>query len=103
MDPSVPLELGFTEDEVRDITFYEPVGCKKCRLGYRGRTAIHEALYFSKEIRQMIYKASQDIDEDALRQQATSDGMLSLRASGRERIKEGVTTLEEIAFATAGD
>ena len=103
MDPSIPLELGFTEDAVRDITFYEPVGCKKCRLGYRGRTAIHEALYFSKEIRQMIYKASQDIDEDALRQQATSDGMLSLRASGRERIKEGVTTLEEIAFATAGD
>jgi len=97
------LSLGFTPEEIEQTTFYEPVGCKNCRLGYRGRIAIHEALYFSKEIRRMVFRASKEIDEEALRQAAIAEGMLTLRASGRERIKEGLTTLEEIAFATAED
>jgi len=103
LDPRIPLDLGFTEEEVRETTFYEPVGCKKCRLGYKGRIAIHEAFYFTKEIRQIVYRASTEIDENALREQAISEGMLTLRASGRERLKKGLTTLEEIAFATAED
>jgi len=103
LDPKIPLSLGFTPEEIEQTTFYEPVGCKNCRLGYRGRIAIHEALYFSKEIRRMVFRASKEIDEEALRQAAIAEGMLTLRASGRERIKEGLTTLEEIAFATAED
>ncbi|MBN1593377.1 MAG: type II/IV secretion system protein [Candidatus Coatesbacteria bacterium] len=103
LDHAAPLELGFTEEEIQQTTFYEPVGCKKCRLGYRGRIAIHEAFYFTKAIRQLVYQSSKDIDEDALRTQAIKDGMLTLRASGRERIRKGLTTLEEIAFATAED
>ncbi len=103
LDPKIPLDLGFTEQEVEATTFYEPVGCKKCRLGYKGRIAIHEAFYFTREVRQLIYQASTEIDEDGLRAQAVSDGMLTLRASGRERIKKGLTTVEAIAFATADD
>jgi len=103
LDPRIPLSLGFTEEEVEQTTFYEPVGCSKCRLGYKGRVAIHEAFYFSKEIRRMIYHASTEIDEDGLREQAVSEGMLTLRASGRERIKEGVATIEEVRFATAAE
>jgi len=103
LDPKIPLDLGFTEKEIEETTFYESVGCKNCRLGYRGRIAIHEAFYFTKEVRRLVYQASQEIDEEALRNQALADGMLTLRASGRERIKRGETTLEEIAFATAAD
>ncbi|MBN2208196.1 MAG: type II/IV secretion system protein [Candidatus Coatesbacteria bacterium] len=103
LDPRIPLDLGFTEEEAKETTFYEPVGCKKCRLGYKGRIAIHEAFYFTKEIRQIVYRASTEIDENALREQAIKEGMLTLRASGRERLKKGLTTLEEIAFATAED
>ncbi|MDZ7261546.1 MAG: GspE/PulE family protein [candidate division KSB1 bacterium] len=100
INPLLPLNLGFTLDEVESTTFYEPVGCDKCYGGYRGRTAIVEALTMTREIRNLILQASGEIDEEAIRQTAILDGMLTLRASGRQRIKEGVTTFEEVAAAT---
>ena len=59
-----------------------------------------EALYFSKEIRQLIIKAGDEIDEEAIREEATRSGMLTLRASGKERIKNGLTTCKEVIAAT---
>jgi type IV pilus assembly protein PilB len=103
LDPAIPLSLGFTEEEIKNTVFYEAVGCDQCHGGYKGRVAIHEALYFSKEIRRLIFKTGKDIDEEAIREQAISEGMLTLRAAGRERIKQGLTTLEEVAHATAED
>lgn len=102
-DIEAALRLGFTEREIEETTFYEAVGCDKCRNGYKGRIAIMEALYFSKEIRRMIVAAGEQIDEEAVRTQAIKEGMLTLRASGRERIKEGVTTIEEVAAVTVED
>lgn len=99
----VPLSLGFSEAEIEQTTFYKPVGCDKCNGGYKGRCAIHEALFFTKEIRRIILESGQEVNEDAVRTEAVKNGMLVLRASGRERIKEGLTTCEEIAFATADE
>ncbi len=102
--PEVAKGLGFTDDEIETTTFYKPVGCEKCSgSGYKGRSAIHEALFFSKEIKQMILDAGGDIDEGAIKDMATSQGMLTLRGSGRERIKEGVTSIEEIIASTIED
>jgi len=95
--------LGFTEDEIDHTTFYRAKGCDRCTHGYKGRVAIMEALYFDKEIKDIILKSGNEIDEDGIRQQAISNGMLSLRSSGRERIKEGITTMEEIAAITLDD
>lgn len=95
--------IGFTEQEVAENTFYKAVGCDKCMNGYKGRSAIMEALYFDKEIRKMILESGSDIDEVAIKDYAISQGMLSLRASGRERIKNGVTSIEEIAAITIED
>jgi len=103
LDPAIPLSLGFTEEEIKNTVFYEAVGCDQCHGGYKGRIAIHEALYFTKEIRRLIFKTGRDIDEEAIREQAIKDGMLTLRAAGRERIKQGLTTLEEVAHATTED
>lgn len=103
LDPAIPLSLGFTEHELDDLTFYEAVGCSKCHGGYKGRVAIHETLFFTKEIRNLIFKSGKEIDEEKIRQQAIMDGMTTLRAAGRERIKQGITTLEEIAQATTED
>lgn len=103
LDPTVPLSLGFTEEEISNTTFYEPVGCEACHGGFKGRAAIHEALYFTKEIRQLIFTAGSEIDEEALRKQATKDGMLTLRAAARERVKEGIAPLSEVAAATTED
>ncbi len=103
LDPEVPLSLGFTKEEIKNTVFYKAVGCEHCNNGYKGRGAIHEALLFTKEIRRIILESGGDVDEDAIRNEAIKNGMLTLRASGRERIKEKLTTCEEIAFATAED
>ncbi|NBC03831.1 MAG: type II/IV secretion system protein, partial [Bacteroidetes bacterium] len=95
--------LGFNEDEIDEITFYKPVGCEKCNQGYDGRIAIMEALYFDDEIKKMIFDAGDEIDEDALRKYAIKNGMLTLRASGRKRIKNGITTIEEVMAITLED
>lgn len=96
--------VGFTEKEYEETTFYRAVGCDDCGgNGYSGRTAIMEALYFDKEIRKMILESGEEIDEVAIKEYAMGQGMLSLRGSGRERIKNGVTTIEEIAAITIED
>lgn len=95
--------IGFTEQEIENTTFYKPAGCEKCINGYRGRMAIMEALYFDKEIRKMILESGQEIDEVQIKDYAVSQGMLTLRASGRERIKSGLTSIEEVAAITIGD
>lgn len=103
IDRDMYLSFGFREDELENPVFYEAVGCSKCSGGYKGRAAIHEALYFTKNIRVMIAKAGKEVDEEQIREQAIKDGMWTLRRSGIERIKSGVTTLEEIAASTTDD
>lgn len=102
--PEIPRGLGFTDEEIEETTFYKPVGCDKCSgSGYKGRSAIHEALYFSKEIKQLVLDSGGDIDENSIKELAMKQGMLTLRGSGRERIKEGVTSIEEIIAITIED
>ncbi len=102
--PEMLRGIGFSEEEINSNTFYEPVGCDKCNnLGYKGRAAIHEALYFSKDIRRAILDSGGDIDEETIKTMAIKNGMLTLRASGRERIKEGITSLEEVIAITLDD
>lgn len=103
MDDSEKAELikfGFSEEDVHSHTFYKAVGCEKCNGGYKGRAAIHEALFFTKEIKNIILNAGEKVDENAVRDQAAKDGMWTLRRSGMERMKEGATTLEEVVANT---
>ncbi|KPP96084.1 MAG: type IV pilus assembly protein PilB [Bacteroidetes bacterium HLUCCA01] len=103
IDPELPRSVGFTDAEIAHTTFYGAVGCDKCNKGYKGRVAIHEALFFDKNIKSIIFASGDDIDEDQIREQAIKNGMLTMRASGRERIKEGSTTIEEIIAITIED
>jgi type IV pilus assembly protein PilB len=103
IDRDMYLKFGFTEEDLESRTIFEAVGCEKCNGGYKGRAAIHEALYFTKEIRHLIIKSGSDVDEESIRKQAMKDGMWTLRRAGIERVKDGVTTLEEIASATTDD
>ncbi len=97
------LKFGFTEEDMNTHTFYEAVGCEKCNGGYKGRAAIHEALFFSKAIKNIILEAGERVDENKIRDQAAKDGMWTLRRSGMERMKEGITTLEEVIATTVED
>jgi type IV pilus assembly protein PilB len=97
------LQLGLTLEELESGKIYEPVGCRKCHNGYKGRINVAEALYFYPEIRQEIVKSVNDIDEDRIRKIAEKHGMLSMRDSGVERMREGLTDLTEVLFVTSED
>jgi len=103
LDVDTYVKFGFTEENLRNHTIYEAAGCDKCSGGYKGRAAIHEALFFSKEIRRLIMQSGEEVNEELIRNQAIKDGMWTLRRSGIERVMEGVATLEEIAAATTED
>jgi len=95
--------IGLTDKEIKSSTFYRAIGCNNCLGGYKGRTAIHEALYFTKDIRKIILEAEGLVDEERLRQTAIAQGMKTLRQAALRLLKEGVTSLEEIASATVED
>ena len=103
-DKEIAIAAGMSKKDVESTTFYEAVGCPACSYtGYKGRMAIHEALYFSREIRKLIVKSGTDIDEETIREQARKEGMLTLRESGFLRVKAGLTTLEEVISSTTED
>jgi len=91
--------MGFTAKEIKDTKFYTASSntfCEDCLgVGYKGRRAIAEAMYFSREIRRIIVGSKEMVDEDKLRKQAVQEGMKSLTDSAREVIKNGETTAEE--------
>ena len=94
------IALGFDEKELKEITLYKPVGCEKCNKGYSGRIGIFEALPFTNNIRKIILNASNELDEDAVRESAIQDGMLTLRQAAMQQARMGKTSLDEIVAVT---
>jgi type IV pilus assembly protein PilB len=98
------LKLGLTQEDLDSGKIYQAgPGCKKCHNGYKGRVNICEALYFSPEVRKAVAESGTEIDEDNIRNVAESQGMLSLLESGLDRIRNGLSTIEEIEYATSED
>jgi len=102
-DVSLLRKLGMREEEISSTKFYQPIGCSECLKGYKGRMAVHEALYFTKEIRQLILDAGSSVNEEAVRQLALKNGMRTLRMNALELLRRGMTTVEEVASVTADD
>jgi type IV pilus assembly protein PilB len=103
-DEALMETAGLNISEWRDHKLYMATGCDECGgSGYKGRMAIHEALYFTKEIRQLIVRSGADVDEEKLRIQAKKDGSINLRESGLDKVKLGLTTIEEVLSATTDD
>jgi len=101
-DEVLMTAAGLNIAEWRNYTIYQAAGCDECNgTGYKGRLAIHEALYFTKELRQLIVKSGADIDEESLRLQAKKDGTLNLREAGLEKVKMGLTSIEEVLAQTS--
>jgi len=103
LDDHLLARLGFTQEEADTYTFYRPIGCPSCVGGYKGRTAIHETLYITPEIRNMIFDSTQKIDVEEIRSAGIAQGMRSLRTSALELVKKGTTTVEEVIAMTAND
>ena len=96
--------VGINPEEWKQYETYRAVGCDECGgTGFKGRMAIHEAFYFSKEIRHLIVKSGEEVNEELLKTQAKKDGTLNLRESGLEKVKLGMTSIEEVISSTTED
>ena len=92
--------LGTEFETLREIPFMKGTGCETCTgTGYKGRAGLYEVMALSPELRRMILRNASVTD---IRDQAVTDGMLTLRMDGMVKIKRGVTTLEEVVKETAG-
>jgi type IV pilus assembly protein PilB len=104
MDEGLMTAAGMDMNQWRNVTIYKAHGCDKCSgSGYKGRMAIHESLYFTKEIRQLIVRSGVEVDEEKIRIQAKKDGTLNLRESGLEKVKLGLTSIEEVLSGTTDE
>ena len=95
----VMLEAGFKQEEIGTFTLYKALdkGCPNCTNGYRGRAGIFQVMPISEEIKAMIMEGCTEND---IHDSAHKDGVLDLRGSGLLKVKEGLTSLEEIERVT---
>ncbi len=91
------IELGYSETDAKDMKPYQAVGCSQCTNGYRGRIGLFEVMPMSKKLGQMIMSGGTSLD---ILKQAQIEGMLSVYQAGLEKMKEGVTTIEEVNRVT---
>ena len=92
-------DLGVSPREVEGISFFKGRGCQDCNnTGYRGRVGLYEVMLITPEIREMVLKGS---SSDGIRIQAVDQGMKTLRMDAVDKIKQGVTTVEEMVRETA--
>ncbi|MBW1778229.1 MAG: type IV-A pilus assembly ATPase PilB [Deltaproteobacteria bacterium] len=90
--------LGFSASEIPELTIYRPRGCPECNsTGYKGRVGLYELMEVTDEVEKAI---NANISEDQLRKVAIREGMTTLRDAGLEKIRQGVTSVEEVAKKT---
>ena len=93
------MEAGYSEEEVGTFTVYGPKGCDKCNNGYKGRVGIYEVVKITDAISRIIMEDGNSIEiGDAARKEGFND----LRKSGLLKVKQGVTSLEEVNRVTTG-
>ena len=92
------LEAGFKEHEVDGSwTPYRPVGCSMCTNGYKGRVGIYQVMPITDEIQRIVLR---DGNAPEIAAQAELEGVRSLRQSGLQKVKMGMTSLEEVLGCT---
>lgn len=97
--PQVLLDAGFTEADI-DGSWkpYHPVGCERCNgSGYKGRCGIYQVMPISEAMQQIILAHGTALQ---IAEQARKEGVLSLRDAGLQKVKQGITSLEEVLATT---
>ncbi|MGZ8227202.1 MAG: type IV-A pilus assembly ATPase PilB [Methylococcaceae bacterium] len=94
---NILLSAGFKEAELKDLTVFRPVGCEHCMNGYKGRVGIYQVMTLSEKMRTLILEGGNALQLTAL---AAMEGINDLRASGLNKIRQGITSLEEIDRVT---
>ncbi|MDY6951312.1 MAG: ATPase, T2SS/T4P/T4SS family, partial [Thermodesulfobacteriota bacterium] len=98
VDPDELESVGFSREDIPGLSIYGPQGCQKCMgTGYRGRIGLYELMEVTDEVGKTIAAGA---SEDQLRRIAIEEGMVTLREAGLEKIRQGVTSLEEVVMRT---
>jgi len=87
------LDAGFKQEELANLKIYSPVGCDHCNDGYKGRVGIYQVMPISEKMRALILRGGNAMEMAEL---SKSEGINDLRASGLDKIRQGITSLEEI-------
>jgi type IV pilus assembly protein PilB len=96
--PAALVQAGFSEHESRTLKLFRGRGCERCsNTGYKGRVGLYEVLEIEDELREMILSGGSAFE---LRQKAVQLGMMTLRGSGLQKIRDGMSTLEEVVRET---
>jgi type IV pilus assembly protein PilB len=93
----VLLSAGFKADELKNIKIFSPVGCDYCTNGYKGRVGIYQVMTLSERMRSLILEGGNAMQ---LAEQAKTEGINDLRQSGLNKVRQGITSLEEIDRVT---
>ncbi len=92
------LDAGYKAEELDGTwTPYKPVGCSACNNGYKGRVGIYQVMPISEEIQRIILRGGSALD---IAKQASAEGVRTLRESGLLKVKQGVTSLDEVLSVT---
>ena len=92
------LDAGFKPDDLDGTwTPFKPVGCSACNNGYKGRVGIYQVMPITEEIQRIILRGGSALD---IAKQASSEGVRSLRESGLLKVRQGLTSLEEVLNVT---
>ena len=96
--PQVLIQLGFTPEESKTVQVMKGKGCERCNgSGLKGRVALVEVLEVSEEIKEMILSGASSVE---IKRKGIEEGMVTLRGSGLQKIKDGLTTIEEVVRET---
>jgi type IV pilus assembly protein PilB len=100
-DPTPPaalMQAGFNAEDAKTVVPNKGRGCEKCNnTGFKGRVGLYEVMEVTEELRELILVGASALE---LRRKAVDEGMITLRNSGLRKVKEGVTTVEEIVRET---
>ncbi|PWQ94549.1 type IV-A pilus assembly ATPase PilB [Leucothrix arctica] len=90
-------QMGFEESELDTLTIYEAVGCGQCSNGYKGRVGIYQVMPISENMEKLVMENGNAIELAAL---AQTEGISDLRQSALEKVREGITTIDEVERVT---
>lgn len=98
LPPETLKKFGFTDEEIGTFTVYGPVGCERCKHGYKGRVGVYEVVKITDSIARIIMEEGNSIQ---IGDQCRKEGFNDLRRSGLNKIKMGLTSLAEIDRVTS--
>ena len=101
VNPEILVNVGIPAAEARHTQLMHGKGCDKCaNTGYKGRIALYEVMPMREELKEFVLNGASTAE---IKREAVRLGMMTLRASGLMRLKEGVTTIEEVLRVTGAD